>query len=166
MAASLRAAATRVDGTGLTVDPSYPTVVAGDLILLHAFYHNGTTTTTGTWSVPSGFTLVRRQDLLVGGAKKGELATFAKRADGTETGTVSVTRTGNSGNTTVSKDNMMSWQSVAGDGALDGIEAITRVNDETPQYEMTVTTLGPDRQVLAWVFANDNTASTGVSTGW
>ena len=165
-APSLRAAGTRVDGTGLSLTPAYPAVQAGDVILLHAFYHNGTTTTTGTWSVPTGFSLIRRQDLLIGGAKKGELATFARRATGSESGTVTVTRTGNSGNTTVSTANMTVWQDVGGSTDLDGIEAIGGVSDETPPYTHTVTTLGTERTAVAFVFANDNVASTGTDAAW
>jgi hypothetical protein len=167
MAASLRVAGTRADGTTASLSPSYPAgIVAGDLIQLHAFFHEGTTTTVGTWAIPAGFSLVRRQNLTVGGAKKGELAIFARRATGAESGSVTVTRTGATGNATVATANMTVWQGVNGTTDLDGLEGITSVADEATPYAMTVTTLGADRLVIGWVFANDNLASTGVSAGW
>lgn len=165
MAVALRVAGTRVDGTTGSLTPSHPAgIQENDIVLLHAFFHEGTTTTTGTWNTPTGFTLVRKQNLTVAGAKKGELALFWKRAVGGESGTVTVSRTGGTGNATVSTANMSVWSGCVTSG--DPWEGLTGITDETPPYAMSVTTTAGGRVVVAWVFANDNVASTGQDANW
>lgn len=165
MAVALRVAGTRADATGAGASPSYPAgILADDIILLHAFFHEGTTTTTGSWNTPTGFTLLRKQNLTVGGAKKGELAVFWKRAVGGESGVVSVTRSGGTGNGTVSTANMTVWSgcTTTGNPYIND----TSVADETPPYTITITTTAVDRHLVAWIFGNDNLSSTGADANW
>jgi hypothetical protein len=90
--------------TGTSVTPSYPTAVqANDIIFLLAISYqpNGV----AEIGEPSGFTVVNdgvtylRQDFLNSSSVAvGRAALFWKRATGSETGTVTVTRTGDTGN--------------------------------------------------------------------
>jgi hypothetical protein len=162
---SLRVAGTRADTNQASLSPSYPSgIVSGDIILLHAFFHEGTTTTTGVFSDPTGFTLVRRQNVTVSGAKKGELVLWWRRADGSESGTVSVTRSGGTGNGTVTTANMTVWQGCVTTG--DPWEGLTGASDESPPHTLSVTTTSTDREAIVWVFANDNLAASGTDANW
>lgn len=161
MLPSLRVLGTRADGTTASVAPAYPAgIQVGDIILLHAFFHNGTTANAGTFSTPTGFTLVGRRTITVAGVVTGESALFWRRADGTETGSVTVSRTGATGNATVTTANMAVWAGCVPTGTP--YEAFATWVDETPPYAVpALTTLGADREVIFWVFANDNLATTG-----
>lgn len=89
-------------GDGSTINPSYPaSIQAGDFIFMLAFSQQ-LGATIGAINTPAGFTPIGGAGMVNSLSQPlGGMSVFVKVADGTESGTISVSRTGSTGPTTL-----------------------------------------------------------------
>ncbi len=134
-------------GSGTTGNPtpSYPTgLQANDLILLQVTVRDTVTTPT----IPSGFTLLYGPD----STGIGRQWIYYRISDGTQTGTITVTI----GNSTVKIARMYAFRNVAlsnfAEGGGFGFGTVSTISAQS------VTTGGPKRLALSFVFENYNNA--------
>lgn len=121
-----------------------------------------------TLNTPAGFTQVGNTETYSedAGANDMHSAVYWYRADGTETGNLTLTKSGAGGGLGIFYAAMAAWQGCLQSGSP--IEAISDVTDATSPYTMgPVTTSGANRRVVSVFCIEDNNArTTGPASGW
>lgn len=135
-----------ISGTGSLSVPYPSTVSAGDLLVLHC----GARNTGDTFSTPSGWSLLDDQNNTF--AMRSYV--FTKIADGSETGSLSVTHAG--GNLAAAR--MYRFTGVASSSYTEGLSNAGIGDTGSTVVAPTVTTTGTDRLALALVFTNTPSA--------
>lgn len=146
-------------GTATSVTPSYPaSVAANDIIWLLAISHQPVSI--GVIDLPSGFTQVAQGTYQNSApANQGRAALFWKRAAGGESGTVTVSRTGDTGVDGVFFAQMykQSGCNTSGD-PYDAVTPTYGPGNATVQYG-SVTVGGSERTLLAFIAQADNAST-------
>jgi hypothetical protein len=129
--------------------PTYPSgLQEDDLILLQIGIRDATTVP----NAPTGFTLLYGPDSAGASTVYGRQWVYYKFSDGTETG--SLTISWGSGSPTNVISQMFAFRYVKSTGFTEGNSASTQNNDIV--YAKDVTTAGPRRLAVNFVFATDN----------
>lgn len=155
MAVTVTGAGAGANGTG-AIAPGYPSVTAGDLLLLHAVVASATATVTGA---PSGFTLLSGPDNNTGDTLRQWL--YGKIASGSESGTESITISG----TNVRLGRIYGFTGQVTSSVAAAVEDITSGGQASGTITMPqVDTTGPNELAVALIAA-DGTADPGDATG-
>lgn len=149
-----------------TLDIAYPAGLANNDILILAvnFAADGETVTT-----PAGFTQIGNTESPYSedaGANDMHSACYWKRADGTETGNLTITKSGAGGGLGIFYAAFAAYQGCLQSGSpIDGTSDVT---DATTPYTMgSITTAGANRRAVCVFCIEDNEArSTGPASGW
>lgn len=162
---SFRSQAAAATSASTTVAPAYPAGLAADDILILAvnFSGDGVTVTT-----PADFTQIGNTETFAEDPSTNDMmsAVYWKRATGSESGNLTVTRSGVGGGASFFGAALLAYQDALDSG--DPTEAISDVTDATSPYTMGgITTLGPNRRVISVFCVDDNEARTsGPESGW
>lgn len=160
-------AGTNSAGTGASVTPTLPAgISADDIILVWAVSceTGGTATTVFTW--PSGFTEGRAVSIKSSTGTVNGLAGWAwKRAAGGESGTITVSRDGSTGNSTSFLSNCVAITGCINSGNPFEVDAFNNPNWSTTADWPSITTIGPN-DTLVILFLHGDNVNTSTPTNY
>lgn len=163
---TFRSTDSAVAHTTTALSVPYPAGLAADDILILPVNFAGTGVTMTT---PTDFTQIgNTEDYGADGAGHTlHSALYWKRATGSESGSLALTKSGNGGTGSIFYGALLAYQGCLASGdPIDGTP--TDVTDTTSPYTMaSVTTTGANRRVIcAFCIEDNNGRSTGPETGW
>ena len=150
----------------LSLDVPYPASISyHDILILHVIGYEATSGAP-TINTPAGWTQIDQQNM--GGTSLNICASFWKRADGTETGSVTVTFAGTLAGATDAKVGIMSnYRGCLATGTPYEALASNTANGTNPTGS-AVTTTGADRQVIDLIAKSQSNAASDCTpaAGW